>query len=109
MDDLKRLFSRANAVRVLSLGTAPALKISSKTTGLSIALFIFRVAEISDLSFSRYWYGGVSPAFCLIFWETFGPLFSHKLSGPLAFCRYFSLGVQLSLMVRYEDPSSVYR
>lgn len=47
------------------------------------------------------------PALLLILSLTSGPLFSHTLHGPLAFLRYFSVGVQLLRTVIHDDPSSV--
>ena len=47
------------------------------------------------------------PAFALMESLTAGPLFSQMLHGPLAFFRYFSVGVQLFLTMMHDEPSSV--
>lgn len=59
-----------------------------------------------SLSFQPYFR---MPALALILSATAGPLFSHTLPGPLAFFRYFSVGVQLLRTVMPDEPSSVYR
>ena len=55
------------------------------------------------LGMSRF---GRMPAFARIESWTCGPLFSHVLHGPLAFCRNFSPSVQLSFTVMNDEPSS---
>ena len=47
------------------------------------------------------------PALALMVSLTAGPLFSQLLQGPLAFFRYFSVGVQLLRTVMHDEPSSV--
>ena len=85
------------------VGMFPIIQISWLTKK-AISIPIMIRDGLSYLWLFRYF---SIPALLLILSLTAGPLFSHTLHGPLAFLRYFSVGVQLLRTVIHDDPSSV--